>query len=161
MEKEGRKTKKIFIIVPVIALAILAILPVMRFNYVSTCYRAIDAVESLELPDDLEIVYPLKAEISDIYYPHVRAEMVVRCERGEDYVSKYIEDNNSSLKKGHIKARSLAGMSDMAMYDFDMMPEEDQQKILADGVDNYINITYERKILWAPVSWYTAEPVQK
>lgn len=64
MEKEGRKTKKIFIIVPVIALAILAILPVMRFNYVSTCYRAIDAVESLELPDDLEIVYPLKAPVS-------------------------------------------------------------------------------------------------
>ena len=47
------------------------------------------------------------------------------------------------------------------MYDFDRLPEEDQQKILADGVDNYINITYERKILWAPVSWYTSEPVQK
>ncbi len=159
MEKEGRKNKKIFIIVPVIA--ILAILLIMRFNYVSTCYRAIDAVESLELPDDLEIVYPLKAEVSDIYYPHVRAEMVVRCERGEDYVSKYIEDNNSSLKKGYIKTWSLAGMSDMAMYVFDRLPEEDQQRILADGVDNYINITYERKILWAPVSWYTSEPVQK
>ena len=47
------------------------------------------------------------------------------------------------------------------MYDFDRLPEEDQQKILADGVDNYINITYERKILWAPVSWYTSEAVQK
>ena len=159
MEKRNEMSSKKALKIAVVVIVVLAVLVVKKSSYYRVCYHAINAIETLKLPDDIEVVYTSKATVSDIYYPHVRAEKVIRCERGEEYLSKYIEDNNSFLDTLNIKVWSLSGMSDMAMYEFDLFPEKEQKEILADGVDKYINITYEKKIFWAPVSWYLAEPV--
>ena len=148
-------------VIAMMAIVVLAILLVNRCAYSITCYHAINAIESLSMPDDIEIVNTPKAWVSDVNYSHVRAEMIIRCEQGEEYVSDYVTLHNSEWKMRHIEIWNVGGMSDMAIYDFECLPKEEQEKILADGMDKYINITYERRIIWAPVSWYLADGVEK
>jgi hypothetical protein len=89
----------------------------------------------------------------------MRAEKVIICDGGPEYVQKYLEENNSDLALMNIDVEYFTGMTDMCMYDFDMLPDEERDKILADDSDRYVRIIYEHKYFWLPVSWYFIEPV--
>ena len=76
-------------------------------------------------------------------------------------MTKYIKDNNSPLALANISVNGMSGMSDMSFYEFDLLPEEEQKKLLTDGIDKYVRIEYERKLLWVPTSWYFFDKVSK
>ena len=153
--------KKKGIIVTAVLLFAVVLLFATPLGYLVICKSAIRHVESVKIPEDSEIYLDTKAEVSDIYWIHVRAEKVIRVEEGDDYVTKFIKDNNSPLALANISVHGMSGMSDMEFYDFDMLSEDEQNKLLEDGIDKYVRIEYERKLLWVPTSWYFFDKVSK
>ncbi len=139
-------------IVLVFTITLIIVFLIIRWGYKHTCYRAIDDLDLVNLPDKAEVVYASRAHVSDVYWPHVRAEKVIYCENGSEYVEELINQNNSSLAIQNIKVWDMSGMSDMAIYNLDSLPEEEQDRILSDGPHKYVIITYQKKISWAPIS---------
>lgn len=155
--KKQHKVKKILLIS--IGIIALAIVMTSGIGYYLMCKAAISRIESLNMPDGITGYGQTKAEASDIYWVHMRAEKVIICDGGPEYVQKYLEENNSDLALMNIDVEYFTGMTDMCMYDFDMLPDEEREKILADDSDRYVRIVYEHKYFWLPVSWYFIEPV--
>ncbi len=100
-------------------------------------------METLNLPEDYETVYPTKAHISDVYWPHVKAEKVIKCDMDYKAAKEYIETHNSEKSLEHIDIHPYGGMSDIAIYDSEFDKEFWEQP----DRDNYITISYFRKIL--------------
>lgn len=155
--KKQHKVKKILLIT--IGIIALAIVMTSGIGYYLMCKAAISRIESLNMPDGITVYGQTKAEASDIYWVHMRAEKVIICDGGPEYVQKYLEENNSDLALMNIDVENFTGMTDMCMYDFDMLPQEERDRILADDSDRYVRIVYEHKYFWLPVSWYFIEPV--
>lgn len=95
-------------------------------------------IEILKLPQGCEMVYPSKVWISDVYWPHIKGEKVIKCDLGYEAAKEYIETHNSKSKLSNISIDSYGGMSDLAIYnsEFDDYFEEQPDK------DNYIKIDY-------------------
>lgn len=95
-------------------------------------------IETLKLPPGCETVYPSKVWISDVYWPHIKGEKVIKCDLGYEAAKEYIETHNSKSKLSNISIDSYGGMSDLAIYnsEFDDYFEEQPDK------DNYIKIDY-------------------
>lgn len=95
-------------------------------------------IETLKLPPGCEMVYPVKVWISDVYWPHIKGEKVIKCDLGYEAAKEYIETHNSKSKLSNISIDSYDGMSDLAIYnsEFDDYFEEQPDK------DNYIKIDY-------------------
>lgn len=95
-------------------------------------------IETLKLPPGCEMVYPSKVWISDVYWPHIKGEKVIKCDLGYEAAKEYIETHNSKSKLSNISIDSYDGMSDLAIYnsEFDDYFEEQPDK------DNYIKIDY-------------------
>lgn len=95
-------------------------------------------IETLKLPLGCEMVYPSKVWISDVYWPHIKGEKVIKCDLGYEAAKEYIETHNSKSKLSNISIDSYDGMSDLAIYnsEFDDYFQEQPDK------DNYIKIDY-------------------
>lgn len=95
-------------------------------------------IEALKLPPGCEMVYPSKVWISDVYWPHIKGEKVIKCDLGYEAAKEYIETHNSKSKLSNISIDSYDGMSDLAIYnsEFDDYFGEQPDK------DNYIKIDY-------------------
>lgn len=102
-------------------------------------------METLNLPKGYEIVYPTKAQISDVYWLHVKGEKVIKCDMGYETAKEYIETHNSEDALEYIDIYPYGGMSDIAIYD----SEFDEEYLKQPDWDNYITISYFRKIfIW-------------
>lgn len=99
-------------------------------------------IESLNLPEGTVEVYPAKAWLSDVYWPHVKAEKVLDCEIGYEAAKEYIESNNPSFKLNNIEILEYAAMSDTAIYNLEY-DEEYPQKW---NTDNCVHISYFKKV---------------
>lgn len=95
-------------------------------------------IETLKLPPGCEMVYPSKVWISDVYWPHIKGEKVIKCDLGYEAAKEYIETHNSKSKLSNFSIDSYDGMSDLAIYnsEFDDYFQEQPDK------DNYIKIDY-------------------
>lgn len=100
-------------------------------------------IESLRLPEDCETVYPVKIQISDVYWLHIKGEKVIKCSLGYEAAKEYIEANNSLGKLAHISIYPYGGMSDIAVYD----AEFDEDFWNQPDRDNYVKISYFRKLI--------------
>ena len=102
-------------------------------------------METMNLPEDYETVYPTKAHISDVYWWHVKAEKVIKCDMDYKAAKEYIETHNSEEALEYIDIYPYGGMSDIAIYDSEFDKEFWEQP----DRDNYITISYFRKIfIW-------------
>ena len=97
-------------------------------------------METLNLPQNYETVYPTKMWISDVYWWHIKAEKVIKCDIGYEAAKEYIETHNA--KRGLKYIYPYGGMSDIAIYD----SEFDDEFWERSDQDNYIVISYFRKI---------------
>ena len=156
MEKQHKVKKILLITIGIIALAIVM---TSGIGYYLMCKAAISRIESLNMPDGITVYGQTKAEASDIYWVHMSAEKVIICDGGPEYVQKYLEENNSDLALMNIDVEYFTGMTDMCMYDFDRLSDEERGRILADDSDRYVRIVYEHKYFWLPVSWYYMNPI--
>lgn len=95
-------------------------------------------IETLNLPNGCETVYPTKVWISDVYWLHIKGEKVIKCSLGYEAAKEYIETYNSSSKLKNIDIDPYGGMSDIAIYDAEF--DEDFWK--QPDQDNYIKIDY-------------------
>lgn len=59
-------------------------------------------IETLKLPPGCEMVYPSKVWISDVYWPHIKGEKVIKCDLGYEAAKEYIETHNSKSKLSNI-----------------------------------------------------------
>ena len=76
-------------------------------------------IESLNLPEGSVEVYPVKAWLSDVYWPHIKAEKVLDCEMGTEAAKEYIETHNPAWKLNNIDIVGYDAMSDTSIYEFD------------------------------------------
>ncbi len=97
-------------------------------------------METLNLPQNYETVYPTKMWISDVYWWHIKAEKVIKCDIGYEAAKEYIETHNAKRVLKYIYP--YGGMSDIAIYD----SEFDDEFWERSDQDNYIVISYFRKI---------------
>ena len=102
-------------------------------------------METLNLPEDYETVYPTKGHISDVYWWHVEVEKVVKCDMDYKAAKEYIETHNSEKSLEYIDIYPYGVMSDIAIYN----SEYDEEYLKQPDRDNYITISYFRKIfIW-------------
>ena len=73
----------------------------------------------LDLPAGTQTVYGFKAHVSDVYWYHIKAEKVIKCDLPYEQVKKYIEENNSETALNHISIDEYGGMSDISIYNSD------------------------------------------
>ena len=99
-------------------------------------------METLNLPQNYETVYPTKMWISDVYWWHIKAEKVIKCDIGYEAAKEYIETHNAKRVLKYIDIYPYGGMSDIAIYD----SEFDDEFWERSDQDNYIVISYFRKI---------------
>ncbi len=99
-------------------------------------------IESLDLPKGCETIYPVRVQISDVYWLHIKGEKVIKCSLGYEAAKKYIETYNTPSELKNIRIQPYGGMSDIAIYDAEF-DEEFWQK---PDQDCYIRISYFRKI---------------
>lgn len=147
------KNKKIKTVIKIIFLMILTAVVVSNVNYYLITKRAELAIDSLNIPDSATVFLETESEVSDIYYYHVRAEKIMRCEEGSEYFIQYVKDHNSVLALLHIDVYDMGGMSDMTIYEYGYLGDEIEETMKEDGIDKYIHVNYVRPILWAPLSW--------
>lgn len=131
------KTKKVRWI---LLLSIVAVL--LLYQFIGWRIPVTLRMETLNLPQNYETVYPTKMWISDVYWWHIKAEKVIKCDIGYEAAKEYIETHNEKKALRYIDIYPYGGMSDIAIYDseFDdgFWEQPDQ--------DNYIVISYFRKI---------------
>ena len=101
-------------------------------------------IETLNLPEGCEMVYPLKMEITDVHWWHISGEKVLRCEEGYQAAKEYIETHNSALKLHNLRFCGYGAMSCDYIYD----SEEDPYFAERYDTDEYIKIIYEKKLSW-------------
>ena len=99
-------------------------------------------METLNLPQNYETVYPTKMWISDVYWWHIKAEKVIKCDIGYEAAKEYIETHNAKRVLKYIDIYPYGGMWDIAIYD----SEFDDEFWERSDQDNYIVISYFRKI---------------
>ncbi len=99
-------------------------------------------IESLNLPEGSVEVYPAKAWLSDVYWPHIKAEKVLDCEIGTEAAKEYIETHNPAWKLNNMDIVGYGSMSDIAIYELDY-DEEYAQKW---NTDNCVHIVYFKKV---------------
>ncbi len=99
-------------------------------------------METLNLPQNYETVYPTKMWISDVYWWHIKAEKVIKCDIGYEAAKEYIETHNAKRVLKYIDIYPYGGMSDIAIYD----SEFDDEFWERSDQDNYIVISYFRQI---------------
>ena len=99
-------------------------------------------METLNLPQNYETVYPTKMWISGVYWWHIKAEKVIKCDIGYEAAKEYIETHNVKRVLKYIDIYPYGGMSDIAIYD----SEFDDEFWERSDQDNYIVISYFRKI---------------
>ena len=153
------KKNKLKVLGIILLVVVIFIISTSRIGYYIACKHANHKIEALNLPDGYTVYGQTKAEASDIYWVHMRSEKVIICEDGIEYVQDYIKKNNSELALAHISVGEFAGMTDMCMYDFDALSDEEREEILADGSEKYVRIVYEHKYPWLPASWIFFNPV--
>ncbi|RKM55808.1 hypothetical protein D6853_09690 [Butyrivibrio sp. X503] len=152
--------KKFKIILSAVIIVVVATIMLTSYmGYYLACIHAISKIECLDMPDDITVYGETKAEASDIYWVHMRAEKIIVCDGGPEYVQEYLEKNNSEFALRNIDVEYFTGMTDTCMYDFDMLPDYEIEKIIADDSDRYVRIVYEHKYFWLPISWYYYAPV--
>ena len=147
------KTKKLKTGIKIVFLLILAAVVISNLSYYLVTKRAEHAIDSLNIPESATVFLETKSEVSDIYYVHVRAEKIIRCEEGSEYFIQYVKDNNSSLALLLIDVYDMGGMSDMTIYEYGYLGNGLDESIAEDGIDKYRHVNYERPLLWAPLSW--------
>lgn len=130
--KAKQKPRKLFWAIPI------AILCYLSFGWkIPTFLR----IETLDLPEGCETVYPTKIQVSDVYWLHTKGEKVIKCSLGYEGAKAYIEAHNSKESLKNISILPYGGMSDIAIYgsqyDETFWQQPDQ--------DNYITISYFRK----------------
>ena len=99
-------------------------------------------IETLDLPEGCETVYPVKVHISDVYWLHVKGEKVIKCDLDYREAKEYIETHNSEAELKYIQIYECDGMSDIAIYDSEL--DEDFWK--QPDRDHYITISFFRKL---------------
>lgn len=131
------KTKKVRWI---LLLSIVAVL--LLYQFIGWRIPVTLRMETLNLPQNYETVYPTKMWISDVYWWHIKAEKVIKCDIGYEAAKEYIETHNAKRALRYIDIYPYGGMSDIAIYnsgfDDEFWEQPDQ--------DNYIVISYFRKI---------------
>ncbi|MBO4458201.1 MAG: hypothetical protein J5802_10815 [Butyrivibrio sp.] len=157
----NRKTSfKKKIIISVLGVAVvLVILSVSKVGYYLVCRKAAMELEKLNLPPNCEVFCPTTACVSDVYWVHVRAEKIVYCDEGKDYIEQYMKDNNSESSLEDISVYDVTGESDTDILDFYRFSKEDQDKIMEVGEDKYAHIVYFKEKLWFPMFWYKFENI--
>ena len=109
----------------------------------AVCRLAALKLDAVALPEDVIPVLATKAKISDVNWLHVRAEKVVFCDRGTDYVRDYVKGHNTPETLEYISICSFDALSDMRVYDYDWIRDEElKRKIREDGFDKYVLIVY-------------------
>lgn len=143
------KEKKLFIaMIALCAVVIIGWVYVGVLHPYIACGRASAAVDAVILPEDTEVFFRTRAEQSDVNWDHVRAEKVVFCEKGTEYVRQFVEENNEPDKLKYINVWSLNTPDEMSIYGYDRMgsspvDKETQKKMLFDGLDKYVKILYQ------------------
>lgn len=99
-------------------------------------------IESLNLPEGSVEVYPAKAWLSDVYWPHIKAEKVLDCELGTEAAKEYIETHNPTWKLNNMEIVGYSAMSDTAIYELDYDKEYEQNW----NTDNCVHIVYFKKV---------------
>lgn len=99
-------------------------------------------IECLNLPDGCETIYHTKIQISDVYWPHIKGEKVIKCSLGYEAAKEYIENYNSASRLTNITIEEYAGMSDIAIYNSEYDDEFWEQP----DYENYIKIDYMKKL---------------
>lgn len=89
--KDFSKRKKAVAVTVILAVCLLT----ATFLYIP-CWECLILwrIESLNLPEGSVEVYPAKAWLSDVYWPHIKAEKVLDCELGTEAAKEYIETHN-------------------------------------------------------------------
>ena len=147
------KKKKFKKVIGIICLVVLIAVDLSNASYFLITKRAEYAINSLNIPESATVFLETKSEVSDIYYYHVRAEKIIRCEEGSEYFIQYVKEHNSPLALSHIDVYDIGGMSDMTIYEYGYLGSGLDEAIAEDGFDKYIHVNYVRPLLWAPVSW--------
>lgn len=99
-------------------------------------------METLNLPQNYERVYPTKIWVSDVCWWHIKGEKVIKCDIGYEAAKEYIETHNAKKSLKDIEIHPYGGMSDIAIYD----SEFDEEFLKSPDKDNYIKISYFRKL---------------
>ena len=137
------KTKrKLWIPLVVIFAIILLCVFIPWANLMTMCKNARECINTLNLPEGCETVYPTKAHVSDVYWWHIKAEKVIKCDMDYKAAKEYIETHNSEETLEYIDIYPYEGMSDIAIYDSEFDKEFWEQP----DRDNYIVVSYFRKI---------------
>ena len=150
------KNKKLKTGIKILFLLILTAVVISNLSFYLVTKRAELAIDSQNYPESATVFLETKSEVSDIYYYHVRAEKIMRCEEGSEYFIQYVKDHNSSLSLLHIDVYDMGGMSDMTIYEYGYLGNDLDETIAEDGIDKYIHVNYVRPLLWAPISWVTS-----
>lgn len=131
--------KKIIVIT-----AILSALIVSGILLYIPCWKflVLRRIESLHLPEASIEVYPAKAWLSDVYWPHIKAEKVLDCEMGTEAAKEYIETHNPAWKLKNIDIVGYGSMSDTAIYALDYDKEYAQNW----NTDHCVHIVYFKKV---------------
>lgn len=106
------KTKKVRWI---LLLSIVAVL--LLYQFIGWRIPVTLRMETLNLPQNYETVYPTKMWISDVYWWHIKAEKVIKCDIGYEAAKEYIETHNEKKALRYIDIYPYGGMSDIAIYD--------------------------------------------
>lgn len=127
-----------------IAIAILAIAVIAGTLLYIPCWKLLILwkINTLNVPEKTTEVYPAKAWISDVYWPHMKGEKVLDCEIGYESAKAYIEANNPAWKLKNLEIVEYGAMSDIAIYALDCDDEYPQKW----NTDNCVHIVYFKKI---------------
>lgn len=139
-KRKSYATRKNFTVITVILFVLIVS---GAFLYIP-CWKClvIWKIESLHLPEGSIEVYPAKAWLSDVYWPHVKAEKVLDCGMGTEAAKEYIETHNPAWKLKNMDIVGYASMSDTAIYDLDYDKEYAQNW----NTDNCVHIVYFKKV---------------
>lgn len=131
--------KKAILIVVILAALILS----ATLLYIP-CWKCLVSwrIESLNLPEGSVEVYPVKAWLSDVYWPHIKAEKVLDCEMGTEAAKEYIETHNPAWKLKNIEIVGYSAMSDTAIYELDY----DEEYARNWNTDHCVHIVYFKKV---------------
>lgn len=94
-------------------------------------------METLNLPQNYETVYPTKMWISDVYWWYIKGEKVLKCDIGYEAAKEYIETHNSQKSLKYIDIYPYGGMSDIAIYnseydeEFWKQPDQDNCVVIS------------------------------
>ena len=98
--------------------------------------------ETLNLPPDAEVFLDTQGKYSDACWPHYTVEKVIRCDKGLYYVRRYMLEHNDPSDLKAVLVLPFDSLTDMNIYSFDSLDDETSRRVLADGIDKYVQIEY-------------------